>query len=175
MLDDDDNNWTAVFRSAEEQLRDSGRVDLADYVSLRAANDAVREKAVAWLFNAVSAVAGEANRRDLAIAIERSESHSFEFRGANIVGSLTRLRQGVRAMTVEAGWPRVPSDGFIRGNALAVARVRHFGMREHDADLLLSRFEGVPIWFADAGGGRREEFHLGELLRHFAVFVGLQS
>ena len=55
--------------------------------------------------------------------MENENPHNFRLRGANLVGSLLRVRQGVRCLTVEAGWTRTPNDGFMRGGALAIARI----------------------------------------------------
>jgi len=169
-----DRIWNDMLADAAANARSSGRGDVADYLSLKSSNDEIRRQAVLWLFDSLISIAAEAGRHDPSITLEREEPHSFEFRGANIVGSLVRVRQGVRSLTVEAGWPRTPSDGFIRGNAMAVARVLHFGMKRSDADLLLVRHddEKGPLWFAESTAGTRSEFRVEELLRHFAIFLG---
>ena len=165
-----DEIWNQMIADATDN-RHLLQGDIADYLELKAANDELRTKAIAWLFDSLDEIVAEAERRNIPLATERDDPHSFEFRGANIVGPRLRIHQGVRALTLEAGWPRTPSDGFMRGNALAVARIVHFGMKESDANLSLVRFEGVPRWFAEAGV-MREEFRFENLIRHFATFIG---
>ncbi len=69
-----------------------------------------------------------ANRNNSLITIENENSHQFAFGNANPAGSLLRFRQGVRCLTVEAGWTRTPTDGFMRGGALAVAKISYFDL-----------------------------------------------
>jgi hypothetical protein len=64
-----------------------------------------------------------------------------------MVGLLLTLSNGVRTLYVEAGWPRVPRDGFVRGGGLACANIRHLGIRQADQELLLTKTKtGAPAW-----------------------------
>lgn len=141
-----DQVWSQMLDDAEKRARESGRHDVADYLSLKARNDAMRQASVGWIFDTLIEIAGEANRNRAAITIEREDPHNFADRGANMAGSLLRLRQGVRCLTVEAGWTRTPADGFMRGGALAFARITHFGMPKHSAELQLILAAGSPEW-----------------------------
>jgi hypothetical protein len=48
---------------------------------------------------------------------------------------------------VEAGWPRTPRDGVVRGGGLAAANIRHLGIRRANEELLLARAKtGGPTW-----------------------------
>ena len=165
-----DDVWTSMLASATENAKAAGEID--DYLSLKATNDQIRQAAVTWLFDGLTQIAAEANRRNLPVSVERLEPHRFDYKGANIVGSLLRVRTGVRSLSLEAGWTRSPGDGFMRGGAMAVARIAHFGMKEAGADLILIRHEGVPIWCAIDKSETRIEFRLHDLMKHFAIFVG---
>ena len=52
-----------------------------------------------------------------------------------------------RTLFVEAGWPRVPRDGFVRGGGLACANIRHLGIRAASEELVLAKTNnGTPNW-----------------------------
>ena len=152
--------------------RAAGRFGVADYLDLRSRNDALRTAGVRWLFEAVVAIAGGAGREFPGIRIEREEPHNFPYAGANMAGSLLRLRHGVRCLTVEAGWTRTPADGFMRGGSLAVAKLTHFGMAKMNMDLQLRPSGSEPGWVAVAPDGRQTPVDEMLLRRHFNVFLG---
>ena len=82
------------------------------------------------------------------------------------------MRQGVRCLTIEAGWTRTPNDGFMRGGSLAAARITHFGMAKHNAELLLVQSNGAPLWTEAKNDGSRVLFDSKNLNRHFQIFLG---
>jgi hypothetical protein len=74
-----------------------------------------------------------------------------------MVGRRLALSAGVRVLTVEAGWPRTPGDGIVRGGGLATARISHFGDSRAGVELLLmqSAEDGAPRWLVlDATGAQ---------------------
>ena len=164
--------WSQMLDEAIAAARTSGRADVADYLDLKSRNDALRSAGVRWLFEAVTEIAGEANRQLAALAIEREDPHNFPHLGANIAGALLRVRHGVRCLTVEAGWTRTPADGFMRGGALAVAKISHFGMAKMNMDLLLKPSENAPGWIAAIPDGRTAPVDEAFLRRHFTVLIG---
>lgn len=168
-----DELWARKLAEAAENARVSGRHDVADYLELKAANDAVRRTGVGWLFDTVVQLAAESNRALSGIAVEREDPYSFRLRGANLVGSLLRLRRGVRCMTLEAGWTRTPADGFIPGGALAVARIVHFGNRTGNAELALIKHSETPVWMRVSDSGGMGEFNSDGLREHFRLFHGI--
>jgi hypothetical protein len=167
-----DDIWSQMLAEATQNAKASGRHDVADYLSLKASNDLIRQRGVQWLFDSLIEIAGEANRRNASISLEREDPHNFKYYGANLVGSLLRLRLGVRSLTLEAGWTRTPADGFIKGGAMAIARISHFGMKRSGAELSLRFQKDMPCWVAGEIGENPKEFHSLDLLRHFAVFIG---
>lgn len=159
----------------EQAIADSeaiGHGDVAEYLRLKATNDAIRRRSVAWLFDSMVEIVVEADPEFVRFSVERVEPHNFAFRGANMAGSLLRIRQGVRCLTLEAGWTRTPSDGFMRGGALAHARITHFGIPRENCDLLLIRGTDLPEWYKAEKAGSAEVFGSADLRRHFAVFTG---
>lgn len=164
--------WSQMLDEAVAAARTSGREGLADYLDLKSRNDAVRVAGVRWLFEALIGFAAEANRELPGIDIEREDPHNFPHSGANIAGALLRIRHGVRCLTVEAGWTRTPADGFMRGRALAVAKISHFGMAKMNAELLLRPSDAQPGWIAVAPDGREILADETLLRRHFNVFLG---
>jgi hypothetical protein len=167
-----DEIWSQMLEKAIASSEISGSGDVAEYLRLKATNDAIRRRSVQWLFDSVIEIAAETDPNFARFTMERVEPHNFPFRGANMAGSLLRVRLGVRCLTVEAGWTRTPSDGFMRGGALAHARITHFGIPKENSDLLLIRENDLPEWYEADKPGRSEPFGLGDLRRHFAVFIG---
>mgnify|MGYP007002409330 CR=1 FL=1 len=141
-----DNLWSEMLAKAAAKAREGNRHGVADYLDLKASNDLIRSAGLSWLFQALIQHAATANRSRPPIDMERTEPHSFRFKGANIVGASLSFRYGVRCLTVEAGWTRTPADGFIRGGSLAIARLKHFGLPKANADLGLTMGEDSPVW-----------------------------
>ena len=163
-----DEVWAGMLENALAKAESDGRRDVADYLTLKASNDAVRQTCVQWLFGLLLEIAANNPR----LAIENENPHRFDFANASLVGSLLRMRHGVRCLTIEAGWTRTPNDGFMRGGALAAARITHFGMAKHNAEHLLVQSNGVPGWTAADVDGRRSSFDSDHLNRHFQIFLG---
>ena len=130
--------------------------------------DLIRQTSVDWLFGSFIELAAEANRKNSAISIEREDPHEFSFQNARMAGSIIRISLGVRRITVEAGWTRLPAHGFMRSGALAAARISHFGMPKAGADLMLVRDGEVPVWNCLDG----LPFDSQKIAEHFAVFLG---
>lgn len=163
-----DQVWAQMIVEAEGRADDAGRAHVAEYLRLKATNDAIREKGVAWLFNTLIEIASLAGRDRPFQTIEREEPHRFARGSSNMVGSLLQIRQGVRCLTLEAGWARTPSDGIMRSGALAFARITHFGMPKAAAEFRLVHGETLPLWMAEDDA----VVDSGHLVRHFQLFVG---
>ncbi len=170
-MNEPDEIWARKLDDALEKARAAGSGDVADYLRLKTANDAIRAAGVKWLFDSALAIVAEVNRRNAAVTVENENPHDFAFGNANIVGSLARLRQGIRCLTVEAGWTRSPHDGFMRGGALACARISHFGLSRNDEELLLVRAADTVDWFVVDKENRRQPFDSRNLERHFQIFL----
>jgi hypothetical protein len=139
--------WEIALAEARQRARGAGREDIGKYLDLRAKNDLLRRTAIDWLTATFTSLAGEANRRGAGIQIERHDAHSFRRGSSTMVGSQLTLRRGVRTLALESGWPRKPGDGFVRGDGLACANIKHFGRPRANAELLLSRSaKGLPQW-----------------------------
>ena len=158
-----DEVWENMISEAIVRAKSSGNSDAADYLTLKASNDAARAASVKWLFDAAREIAAEINRRNAAISVENEHPYRF---------ALVRFRQGVRCLTVEAGWTRAPGDGFMRGGALAAARISHFGMAKQNSELILLRQDNAPHWFAVERDGKRSLFDSRNLQKHFQIFLG---
>jgi hypothetical protein len=152
------DDWSRVLAEAERRAREAGRGDVVDYLSLRASNDLIRQTAAAWLFTTFTTLAGEANRAGAGVSTGQQDGHRFAVGSSTMVGQLLTLRSGVRALMVEAGWPRAPGDGIVRGAGLACGRIRHLGAKSADRDLLLVRAHssGVPQWLVVGDKGDRK-------------------
>lgn len=163
-----DQVWSEMLAQAERKAGESGRHDVANYLRLRATNDSIRERGTLWLFETVLELAGRGVRDGVNLTIEREAPHNFSLGSSNMVGSLVRLRHGVRCMTVEAGWARTPSDGIMRNGALAFGRITHFGMPKKNADLRLLYAQTLPRWLDEADEiVDSKTFH-----RNFEIFIG---
>lgn len=142
-----DEAWEIALTEATQRARASGRADIARYLDLRRRNDLLRSAATDWLHAALMSLAADANRSGAAIQIERDENHRFKRGPATMVGRRLTLKKGVRALTLETGWPRTPRDGVVRGNGLACANIKHLGRSKSNSELLLvSSSKGSPEW-----------------------------
>jgi hypothetical protein len=168
-MDELDEVWEQLF--AEAAATDLGDGRLADFLAVKAANDEIRERAVEQLFGAFQKLAAHANRNNAAIAVESSDRHRFTVDRSAVSGRSIRFRHGVRCLSVEAGWTRTPRDGFMRGNALAVARISHFGLPGDGAELKLIKFDDSFRWFRTNGAGIKISFEIEDLIGHFRLLL----
>jgi hypothetical protein len=167
-----DEVWTQMIEDALKKAQANGRGDVAEYLELKTTNDTIRAASVKWLLDATLEIASFANRNNAGITIENENPHQFSFRNANLVGSLVCCRQGVRCLTIEAGWTRTPNDGFMRGGALAGARISHFGISRHNDELLLIKSNDLPVWVSIDKNEKKNPFDSRHLNRHFQIFLG---
>jgi len=167
-------DYERMVNEARERARRGGRGDVADYLDVRSANDALRTRAVEWLLGLFSAAAGELNREGAGLQMARTEAHRFRVGNSTMVGPRLVLSRGVRTLTVEAGWPREPRDGIVRGGGLACARVTHFGRPSADEDLTLlpAAGGGEPCWFVAGRAGSAAALIPEHVKLHFVNFLG---
>ena len=167
-----DEAWAAALAEAETRARSSGRADLVDYLSLKNSNDLLRKAGVEWLVTSFTILAGEANRGGASIQVVNQDAHRFRIGSSTMVGSLLTLSNGVRTLFVEAGWPRTPRDGFVRGGGLACANIRHMGLGSANEELLLSKTNrGTPSWSATTKQSTRVVLHESDIRRHLGILL----
>jgi hypothetical protein len=165
-----DEAWELALAQATQRAHGEGRADIARYLDLRRRNDLLRRAATDWLLDAVFALAADANRKGGTIQIERNEEHRFTRGAATMIGTALILRRGVRALTIESGWPRAPRDGVVRGNGLACANIKHLGQARYDDELILVTTEkGSPQWCV-VKAGSRSLLTTPTLRQHFTRF-----
>lgn len=168
-----DEAWALALAEAEARARMAGHVDIAKYLALRNSNDLLRKTGIEWLVTTFETLAGEANRNGASIQISKDDRHRFRVGNATMVGRLLTLSSGVRKLFIEAGWPRTPRDGVVRGAGLARANIRHFGMKSaSEALLLVLTPKGTPGWINPEKHGRPSEIHEAELRNHLAILRG---
>lgn len=170
--------WTNVLREAQTRAQETGRSDVLDYLRLRETNNAARRVGIEWLINTFLDVADEAAKRGLNFNIEKADAHKFSVGIATMQGVRVRLSLGVRSLTIEAGFPRTPQDGFIRGGGLACARVTHFGVAKANSEMMLFKSNNekdAPVWYAISSDNFRQEFSTTDLKNHFATFLGISK
>ena len=166
-----DEAWAAALSEAEQRARLAGRKDIAEYLSLKNSNDLLRQAGVNWLITGFTALAGDANRAGASIQISQKQGHRFPIGTSTMVGHLLTLTSGVRTLSIEAGWPRTPRDGFVRGGGLACANIRHMGIKTASDELLLSKSStGAPAWKSLLR--RRAFIHESDLRRHIRILLG---
>jgi hypothetical protein len=163
--------WSEIVGGNAGEKDSSDRRIVSDFIALKATNDEIRSRAVEWLIASFTELAAHANRHNIPIEIERKEPHNFPAYGANMVGIKTEFRHGIRCLSVEAGWTRTPSDGFMRGGALAVAHIRHFGLKQHSTDLALLRSDDRPQWFHIDNDNTARPIEVKNLIRHMSILV----
>ena len=161
--------WAAMLDAAAGKAAGLGRHEAAEYLRLKATNDAIRAAGVKWLFDTMIEIAVETQQNHPRLTIERQEPHRFARGNSRMVGSLLSIGHGVRCLTVEAGWTRLPGDGFMRGAALAFGRITHFGLPRESTELKLVHGDDLPHWVGEKG----ETIETSQLKRHFEVFLGM--
>jgi hypothetical protein len=170
-----DQLWDDLPAEMIDFVRTLARHNLSDLIALKASNDEIRHRAVEWLIGIFSELAGQLNRRNIPIEIERHEPHTFPAFKANMVGIKVSFRHGIRCLTVEAGWTRLPSDGFMRGGALAVAHISHFGQKRHNMDLALLKIDDRPQWHSIDSDNIARPIDMPDLARHLAMLADLHN
>ena len=163
-----DHIWSQLLETAASKADETQRKHVAEYLRLKASNDAIRELGVRWLFDTVIEIAGPAMSGQHPVTIEREDPHTFIRGTSKMVGSRLFIRQGVRCLTVEAGWARIPSDGIMQKGALAYARIEHFGMQEKGGEIRLVHGEDLPQWLDDTDNF----IDIRGLQLHFDIFIG---
>lgn len=164
-----------MLATAIKNAQNSGRGQVAEYLQLKASNDAIRSTGCKWLFDSFLEISEEVNKSGIKLDIEKEEPHRFEAGRSMMVGWLLRFRYGLRALTIEAGWPRTPQDGFVRGGGLACGRISHFGIGKANADLLLANSkDNIPEWFTVAPEKPRTAIYSKDLKHHFHIFLDTQ-
>ena len=167
-----DEAWELALAEAKQRAWAAGRADIAEYLDLRRQNDLLRRTAIEWLTNTLTLLAADANRAGAGIQVERKDSHRFSVGHTTMVGTQLTLRNGVRALIVESGWPRTPRDGFVRGGGLACANIKHFGRKRSNAELLLERTaSGAPQWLILERTDTRRPLSEVDLLDHFSLLL----
>ncbi len=172
-----DAEWERVMAEAERRAHERGRGDVADYLRLRATNDAARKVGIEWLIETFTRAAGEANRRGATINTEPTNgatgAHRFTVGASTMVGARLVLRAGIKTLTIEAGYPRAPADGFIRGGGLALANITHFGDKRASQKLMLTRSEhAAPRWFiVEDTDSTLKPFAEADIARHLMHFA----
>ena len=169
-----DEAWAEALAEAERRARSTGRGEIADYLALRNSNDLLRTAAVEWLLSTFTRMAAEANRVGASLQISSQDTHRFKIGNSTMVGSLSTLSNGVRQLFVEAGWPRTPRDGVVRGGGLACANIRHLGLARANEELLLSKTHNGPSWTSTATREAGDVIHELDLRRHMAVLLDIK-
>lgn len=145
-----DQIWSQMLADAGDRADEDGRRHVVEYLRLRATNDAIRSKGVAWLIDAFIEVATDAQRSTPTLSVERIEPHTFSHGNSTMVGTELVISHGVRCLSIDAGWARSPSHGIMRGGALAVANIAHFGMPKAGARIrLIHHDDELPRWIDD--------------------------
>ena len=171
-----DEAWASALAEAESRARMAGHVDLAAYLSLRNANDLLRSTGISWLMETFEYLAAEANRNGADIQISKDDNHRFRVENATMVGRLLTLKSGVRHLFIEAGWPRTPRDGIVRGAGLARGNIRHLGISSLNQELLLvATAKGAPRWITAKHSKSDPGIHEAELRNHISNLLGSKT
>jgi hypothetical protein len=164
--------WELALSEAMRRAHTEGRADIGGYLNLRAQNDLLRRAAADWLTITFTSLAAVANRHGAGIQIEQKDAHRFRRGSATMVGTQLTLRRGVRALTIESGWPRAPRDGIVRGAGLACANIKHLGRYRSNAELLLARSaKGAPQWIVMEKTEARAPLTGEQIRQHFSILL----
>lgn len=96
----------------------------ADYLSLKASNDLLREQSKQRLFELLDVICSEINigLGGPPIQVGRQE-WEFTVGTSTMVGERFGARHRERTVVVEVGWPRQPQHGFVPDGGLARGRI----------------------------------------------------
>lgn len=169
-MNDLERQWAELLSNASKRAVETGRGDIAAYLNLRAGNDAIRRTGIEWLFKTISEIAERTAANVINIKAEREEPHSFQLGNSRMTGSVLRFRLGVRCLSLEAGWTRLPGDGIMRGGSLAAAKITHFGIPKANMDLYLVHSGDSYIWNFQTRDDVRGFFGSQHLAAHFRLF-----
>ncbi|MBV9243001.1 MAG: hypothetical protein JO314_13435 [Acidobacteria bacterium] len=164
-MDELDESWAVMLMAASERAAMQGREDVAEYLRLKATNDAIRAAGVKWLLDAFAEIAFK--QGNATIKVEREERHSFKHGVSTMAGTRLTIRYGVRCLDIEAGWARTPSHGIMRQGALAQANILHFGRSRENETLKLIHGDDLPRWILSADS----VFHLDDVARHVGLLL----
>src|SRR2546423_6622610 len=128
-----DEEYEQQLAEARARATARGRGDVLDYLHLKAANDTLRARAIEWLLDSFTALAGELNRAGAGLSLARTDAHRFRVGHSTMVGERLVLRRGLRAPTVEAGWAPPPPRRARRGRGVGAAPLRPLRHRESHA------------------------------------------
>ncbi len=155
---------------------------VADYLSLKAANDKLRENGKQELWNMFDLLCSEFSRKSAektpqaSIQVGRQE-WQFEVKSAKMVGERFGARYRNRTLIIEVGWPRLPEHGFVTEGGLARARI---GLSQNimiDArtvgELIFKRLgQSDPAWYFIANNQLGERFTESRLREYLKMLVG---
>jgi hypothetical protein len=101
------------------------------------------------------------------------DGHRFKVGNSTMVGRSLTLKNGVRTLVIEAGWPRTPRDGIVRGGGLAYANLRHVGIKSASDELLLAKSNnGTPCWISVVKEhGPKSGVRESDLRRHLSILL----
>jgi hypothetical protein len=168
---EDRESYERLLEEALKRARREGASEVLEYIVLRASNDRLRKAGIEWLDRELSGIVAELNRAGGGLALERAEEHRFKVGSATMQGvRLTVRGAGFRALTVEAGWPRSPRDGIVRGG-LACAQLRRFGSPASEELVLVCERQGAPRWMARDHMGRLHPFTVESLRAHVEALL----
>ena len=167
-----DDAWELALGEAMRRAQTGGRADVAGYLNLRAQNDRLRRTATDWLTITFTSLAAVANRHGAGIQTEQKDAHRFRRGPATMVGTQLTLRRGVRALTIESGWPRAPRDGIVRGAGLACANIKHLGRLRSNMELLLVHSSnGATQWQVMDKAGEKSPLSDAHVRQHFSILL----
>ncbi|MBX3295970.1 MAG: hypothetical protein KF762_09685 [Acidobacteria bacterium] len=171
-MNDLDIEWENRIAAALAAARNAGREEIADYLRLRRANDMIRREGIDWLTGSFIRLATSRDAEAIGIGVERLDGHTFSLGRTNLTGVLVEIKHGVRCIKVEAGWTRAPGDGIMRGGALAMGRITHFGFPKSNAELALIRGEDSIFWTMAEEGTGTSKLDADAINRHFGLLRG---
>jgi len=143
----------------------------AEYLSLRSANDLVREKGKQWIFETLSALCSEAGPE----AILGRQDWQFEVGRSVMVGERFGIRHQGRTLVVEIGWPREPAHGFVPDQGLARGRISLSASPmlspRLQEEIILKTGNPDPRWYLIDAGKVGVEFDVESLRRHIRAML----
>lgn len=166
-----------IWEETVAQTLDSAANDVSvDFSTLKNTRDALRETACQKLLEIFRLIGENFAEKGLKISLQHAPTHRFDVQMTSMVGQKLVLSCGIRSLTIEAGYPRTGTDGFMRGNSLAAARISHFGVAQANQLLYLHQLdESEPTWFTSESEFSRKAFEAADVRRHFGILLETEN
>jgi len=162
-----EEKWLEMINSARLMAAEQGNETLRDFFELKASNEKIRMDASKALLEHFFRAIGIKVKEGFKLEVQTYGGYRFQMRHAQLTGFRVNVLFGLRRLSIEIGWTRLPKDGFMRQGALAYCRITHFGRPEYNSELLLLNPQN-PKWFTEKSNS---PFGITDVMSHLSRLI----